>query len=199
MGLKHLKQSDMAGYDVDYVVGVFLTPSPFESCGKRVRLQQCQPVLDMRRTGTVKCITLPRMRIVHHTNRTVHPKSASDHEIHCRLHTAVEQCKHLESLGMQLSFPTKRDFNTLPNLPASLTSLKLSVCEARDASVLRQNTQLKELHLEFTIYQRLKPNSRLAETICYDRRTFLTEVGQYHIVFPMIVQLEVLQLYVVLY
>ena len=122
---------------------------------------------------------------VHHTNRTIYPESASDFEIHCRLHTAVEQCKHLESLGLQLSFPTKRDFNTLPDLPASLTSLKLSVCEARDASVLRQNTQLKELDLEFTIYQRLKPQSRLAETIYSDRGTFFPAVSQNHTVFPI--------------
>ena len=59
----------------------------------------------------------------------------------------------------------------------------MSVCEARDASVLRQNTQLKGLDLEFTIYQRLKPQSRLA--IHNDRRTFLTEVSESRIVFPI--------------
>ena len=70
----------------------------------------------------------------------------------CRLYNAVERCGKLESFGLQHSFLAGTTLVSLPALPSSLTSLKLSICEAEGALVMGRYKQLKELDLEFTTY-----------------------------------------------
>ena len=95
----------------------------------------------------------------------------------CRLYDVVRCCGKLESFGLQHPFPAVKGEQILPDLPSSLTALKLSVREAEGALVLRQYKQLKELDLEFANYPDWWSEKQLISAIMEQRISVLHEVS----------------------
>ena len=86
-------------------------------------------------------------------------------------------CGKLKSFGLQHPFPEVKLEQILPDLPSSLTCLKLSVREAEGALVLRQYKQLKELDLEFANYPDQWSENQLKSAIMEQRIFVLHEVS----------------------
>ena len=86
-------------------------------------------------------------------------------------------CGKLESLGLQHSVPACNREEFLPDLPSSLISLKLSVCEAVGDMVMGRYKELKELDLEFNTCRDMMLSYGLNFAITNERSNVLREVS----------------------